>query len=87
MLDKRFDAPGILEPQGMQMALDALRALPDESPASPASAGGVDDGEPRQEPVSVGFQDEPVSLRKRAWPLIKMIEEALAADKPIVWGV
>lgn len=87
VLDKRFDVPGILETQSMPLALEALKALPDESPTSPASAGGPDDGALREEPAAVSFQDETVSLRKRAWPLIKMIEEALAEGKPIVWGV
>ncbi|HEX5356276.1 MAG TPA: DUF1840 domain-containing protein [Aquabacterium sp.] len=87
VLDKRFDAPGILEPQSMPVALEVLKALPDESPTAGASADGGGDAAPREEPASVSFQDEAVSLRKRAWPLIKMIEEALAADKPIVWGV
>jgi hypothetical protein len=28
-----------------------------------------------------------VSPRKRAWPLIKMLEACQAANVPVVWGV
>ena len=41
------------------------------------------DGEPREP----GFLGERVSLRLRAWPVIQMLEQAHAADKPSVWAV
>lgn len=69
---------GILEPGAMPAALETLRNLP--SDAQP-SAEEQDDEEPAR------AVDEPVSLRKRAWPLAQMIERALAANEPIVWGV
>lgn len=72
---------GILEPADMDAALQVLRALKDEPPAP------VDGDSDEQEGRTPSFQDEFVSLRKRAWPLIKMIEEAQEAGKPIVWGV
>lgn len=69
---------GILEPQDMPVALAILNGLPTDVP--PPDAAQEDDEAPRG-------ADEPVSLRKRAWPLIQMIERAQAANEPIVWGV
>lgn len=85
LLGKTPGPQGILEVKDMSAALATLRALTDEVPQQPV----VEDEEtgerlPQPEPT---FADEPVSLRKRAWPLIQMIERAQAADKPIVWGV
>jgi len=78
-IGKSTDAKGILTPQEMPAALTALKSLPgDEDAAEPTT--------PRD------GQDEPpdeaaVDLRRRAWPLIQMIEAAQAAKEPIVWGV
>ncbi|RZL11553.1 MAG: DUF1840 domain-containing protein [Rubrivivax sp.] len=69
---------GIIEPKDMAVALAILNGLPTDVP--PPEAAQDDDDAPRA-------ADEPVSLRKRAWPLIQMIERAQAANEPIVWGV
>jgi hypothetical protein len=85
LLGKTPGPQGILEVQDMPAALVTLRALTDEVPQpEPAQEEDGSEPAPRPEPA---FVDEPVSLRKRAWPLIQMIERAQAADKPIVWGV
>jgi hypothetical protein len=81
-LGKDAAQAGILEPQDMPAALRVLHDLDDARPESAAKTSSAD--EPAPEP---DFVDEAVSLRKRAWPLIQMIERALAAQKPIVWGV
>jgi hypothetical protein len=83
LIGKLPDAKGILEPADMPAALSVLTSLPDQTErAQPA------DADPEaQDNVELAFPDEPISLAKRAWPLIKMIEQALAANKPIVWGV
>lgn len=81
VIGKVDSAKGILEPADMPAALQALRALSDDAP--PPAEGAPDS----EDPKNPAFQDEAVSLRKRAWPLMKMIEEAQAAGKPIVWGV
>lgn len=80
VMGKDETGAGILCTEDMDAALAALRALSAQPPAQPVV--GPDGAQ-----VEVGFQDEPVSLHKRAVPLIKMIEEAKAAGKPIVWGV
>jgi hypothetical protein len=81
VIGKGDASKGILEPADMDTALLAMRALSDDVPGSPEGA------QEAEEVKNPAFQDEAVSLRKRAWPLIKMIEEAQAAGKPIVWGV
>jgi hypothetical protein len=92
LLGKTAVAPGILEVADMPQALATLRALdPDQLPdAVPA---GVDRTHPEdaarqaEDKPPVGFQDEPVTLRQRAAPFIRLIEQAQAGGKPIVWGV
>lgn len=83
LLGKRANEPGIIEPKDMPAALQALRNLsePGKADAQAEKAPDAQDDAPKS------FQDESVSLRQRAWPLIQMIERAQAAGKPIVWGV
>lgn len=84
VLGKSAQGQGILVPADMPAALQALRSLPEPVKAEPQP---VAEGEEPQPQIEPSFLDEAVSLRQRAWPLIQMIERALAADKPIVWGV
>lgn len=77
-IGKPADAKGILTPEEMPAALNALKALPGDEPQ--AEAAGTDEPDDRHE-------DAAVDLRRRAWPLIQMIETAQAAKEPIVWGV
>jgi len=90
LLGKSAQGQGILVPEDMPAALATLKALPDQDDRKAAQAdalnkpGEPDEGQPSIEPT---FQDEAVSLRHRAWPLVQMIERALAEGKPIVWGV
>ncbi|MGH6647078.1 DUF1840 domain-containing protein [Aquabacterium sp.] len=78
-IGKSSDAKGILTPEEMPAALNALKSLAGEEPSAepPASRDKQDD-----QPDEVA-----VDLRRRAWPLIQMIETAQAAKEPIVWGV
>lgn len=91
VLGKNAAAAGILEVTDMPAALVALRALDPVAPSDAPDAGsesrhGAPD--PDEAPVQdSGFADEAVSLRQRAVPLIRMIEQAHAGGKPIVWGV
>lgn len=78
LIGKSADAPGILEPADMPAALQALKNAPDENPSGQS---------PDPDQPAPGFQDEVVSLRKHAYPLVLMIERALKAGKSIVWGV
>ena len=92
LLGKTATEPGILEVPDMPRALATLRTLePDQLPDPVGHEGyggatGSTTGADAERPP-VGFQDEPVSLRQRAAPLIRLIEQAQAGGKPIVWGV
>lgn len=92
LLGKTATGPGILEVADMPRALATLRAIdPDQLPERPAHSTGDDtsatDPDRHDDKPPVGFQDEPVSLRQRAAPFIRLIEQAEAGGKPIVWGV
>lgn len=95
LLGKTATEPGILEVADMPRALVTLRALdPHELPDAPtraidesATAADADADRRQEDKPPVGFQDEPVSLRQRAAPFIRLIEQAQAGGKPIVWGV
>ena len=92
LLGKTALEPGILEVADMPTALATLRALdPDQLP-DPTAAGGdrahpEDADRHAEDKPPAGFQDEPVTLRQRAAPFIRLIEQAQAGGKPIVWGV
>jgi len=91
VLGKTATEPGILEVPDMPRALASLRALSSEEPPAPpqadSDAGSATDTRSGEDKPPVGFQDEPVSLRQRAAPFIRLIEQAQAEGKPIVWGV
>lgn len=79
-IGKSPDPKGILTPEEMPAALAALRSLPGDEPVAEEGAAAQDDDD--QQPDT-----NAVDLRRRAWPLIQMIETAQAAKEPIVWGV
>lgn len=81
-IGKSVSGAGILTVPEMPAALRVLKNLDDgaQEERSRAAAQAAND-----EPVEA--MDEPVSLRKRAVPLVRMIEEANASGEPIVWGV
>jgi hypothetical protein len=84
----KSDEQGIIEPADMPAVLATLRGVPDALPEPSSSQAADTPPAGRADPDDVpAFADEPVSLRKRAWPLIQMIERAQAAGKPVVWGV
>ncbi|MFT3858880.1 MAG: DUF1840 domain-containing protein [Aquabacterium sp.] len=94
LIGKSEEGPGILETKDMPAALALLKGLPTEpdraeqlQQAKAARQQAEEDGEDVAEAPEPDFIDEPVSLRKRAWPLVTMIERALEEGKPIVWNV
>lgn len=90
LLGKTASAPGTLTVAEMPQALVALRAIPDPRetplPATDAADNTADIEDAHAAP-EFSFQDEPVSLHQRSVPLVRLIEQALAEGKPIVWGV
>lgn len=79
-IGKSVTGAGILTVPEMPAALKVLKNLSDGSQEAAAAALAAND-----DPIEA--IDEPVSLRKRAVPLVRMIEEAHASAEPIVWGV
>lgn len=82
LIGKDAAGSGILEPQDMPAALATLRNLPEPSAEVVESAPAAQDDDDLEPAPTEG-----VSLRKRAWPFVQMIERAHAARQPIVWGV
>jgi Domain of unknown function (DUF1840) len=74
---------GIITPEQMPQALSLLHALSDEAPQE-EEPSDAQDGEAINRHRS---PPDTVSPRKRAWPLIKMLEACQAANVPVVWGV
>jgi hypothetical protein len=91
LLGKTAKAPGILEVADMAHALSVLRSLPattaGEPPAEPRDEAAPDEADRPHGRPEPAFADEPVSLRQRAAPFVRLIEQAQAGNKPIVWGV
>jgi xanthine dehydrogenase iron-sulfur cluster and FAD-binding subunit A len=76
---------GIVQAAAMPAAIKALEAAIAGDEAARAhievtSDAMNDDGAPVSD-------DDGVSLRQRAWPVVEMMKRALAAGVPIVWGV
>lgn len=77
----REPAPkGIVEPRDMPAAIAALRSAIDE--AERRAAGNA----PAASASSESEAEPPVSLRRRLWPMIDMLERAARAEVPVVWG-
>jgi hypothetical protein len=70
----REPAPqGIMEPAALPAAIAALRAAVAAEDA--ATADGDDDS------------PKPISLRRRAWPVLELLQRSLAEQQAVVWGV
>ena len=83
LLGRAPQAKGIVEAGDIPAALAALRAA--IAPANTPGAEGAEGG-PRHAEDHDG-DEQAVSLRRRLWPIIDMLERAAAADVPVVWGV
>ncbi|HSI50759.1 MAG TPA: DUF1840 domain-containing protein [Ideonella sp.] len=81
LIGKAPAAQGIIDVADLPTAIDALtRAVEAEE----AGSGGKDEAE-TDEPAKAST--DPVSLRRRAWPMIEMMKRSLAEKQPVVWGV
>jgi hypothetical protein len=82
LLGREPSAKGIVEPRDMPAAIAALRrAIEEAERQAPAPAASAVPEAER------GEAEPPVSLRRRLWPMIDMLERAAKADVPVVWGV
>ena len=82
ILGKDAGAQGIITPEQMQGAISALQAaMADEEAMQQESvANAKSKGE-----VPPTF--EAINLRKRAWPLVEMMQRSAKEAVPVVWGV
>lgn len=84
LLGREPSTKGIFEPQDMPAAIAALRQAIEDAERRAAGGGAAPEAGERQ----TAHDDEPpVSLRRRLWPMIDMLERAQQADVPVVWGV
>ena len=75
-------ATGIITPEHMAAAIAALKAAIAHQEAEQQAAIALAKA---QGDVPPSF--EAVSLRKRAWPFLEMLERCLKDNTPITWGV
>ena len=73
-------AQGIIEAAAMPAALTALQQAIEQDDAARAQ-------QPADESLLEAAGQDPISLRRRLWPMVEMIRRAQAADEPVVWGV
>lgn len=85
LLGRAPAAKGIVEARDMPAAIAALRAAIEQAERRDAAPGP---GAPPSGSAPAEDEAEPaVSLRRRLWPMIDMLERAQRADVPVVWGV
>ncbi len=84
---------GIIEPQDMAAALGALHQAVERDDQRRADESRTSQVERRHSPSRESHlgdpaeAEEPISARRRLWPMIDMLQRAHAAREPIVWGV
>ena len=88
LIGKEAGAKGIILPNEMLAAIDALNAAVAQEEltiqaAKDASKGEGEDGSPA--PKNEGSRS--ISLKQRVVPFIDMLRRAHAEDKEVVWGV
>jgi hypothetical protein len=82
ILGKDPSGPGVVLPDQMPAAVEALRAAAVEEEASRKRL--KDEAQARGEPAP---DFDPVSLRMRSAPFIEMLQRAEKAGVEVVWGV
>jgi hypothetical protein len=86
----REPAPrGIIEVASMPAAIAALRQAISDDEALRRQGGKAPppDEEAAEGEEATDTVRERVPLRRRMWPMIQMLERALAEREPVVWGV
>jgi hypothetical protein len=79
IIGKEPGPAGIITVEQMPAAIRALELAVKAEGEQPAPPDEDDEEDPRK--------PRKVSLAQRAWPLQRMLEEALAAEREITWGV
>lgn len=83
IMGKDAGSKGIIAPEQMVAAIAALEAAMAQEEAEQRTVAEQARATGEDAPVN----DEAVSLRQRAKPMIDMLRRAAAAQKDIVWGV
>lgn len=78
---------GILECEEMPGLLHALQAAIEQDDRARAGPADDDADATRGRPHESGAGEGAMPLRRRAWPLVQMIQRAQAEGHPITWGV
>lgn len=86
IIGKEPAAKGIIEPAALPAAIRAIEAAITQDEARPAPAAPTQAGEAGTAVQGEG-EEEGVSLRQRAWPLLEMMRTAQAAAESIAWGI
>lgn len=82
IIGKNPGPTGIILPEQMAQAQEAIqRAVEDEEAQQKAA---IADAKAQGKPAPTF---EALSLRKRAWPLLEMLQRCAKAKAPITWGV
>lgn len=83
----REPAPrGIIEPDAMAAAIGALQAAIDADDAVRRETGRSDELDDALDHEGRAAA-RGISLRRRLWPMVEMLRQALAERQAIVWGV
>ncbi len=81
LIGREPSVQGIIEPADMPAAIDALHRAVADDEAARRDSGADEPGD------DAGTGRDPVSLRRRVWPMVEMLKRALAEGEPVVWGV
>ncbi len=81
LMGKPFEPQGIITPEQLPAALDALKRAAEDSRAAQRAQPDDDDSTEDRPPAMV----MPVSLAQRAVPLIEQMERSLRATQPVTW--
>lgn len=87
LLGHEVAARGIIEVAAMPGAiatLEAAMAADMQTDGAPEATNADADADARQSDADT---QRSVALRQRLWPMVEMLREAHAGNKPIVWGV
>ncbi|RZS46748.1 uncharacterized protein DUF1840 [Sphaerotilus mobilis] len=87
LIGKDSAPQGIVVPEDLAQAIQALeRAIgADEAGRGDDDAGATDAGADDGAASGSGSDDEPVSLRRRAWPLLDQLRQSARQRVPVVW--
>lgn len=86
LMGREPSAKGIIGVADMPLVIDALqRAVAADDADRGDSAPDRETGESGETGENAGR--DPVSLRRRLWPMVEMLKRAHAAGEPVVWGV